>query len=368
MNTAWVAALLLLAQAKDEAPKIDEIKVSEAIRRGIDWLKPRGVGDGRESPHELVLLTMIHGGLKKSDPRFKELFEQMLALEPEFTYRTALRAMVLEDVQRVKHQAEIHKCAQFLVDNQAPNGQWSYGTKTTYTQVVPTPKDPVASGGPKVVGFGDPEPGVKPKVLQKVPVKKGRDIGGGGDNSNSQYAALGLRACHDAGIVLPVEVVKLAQKWWREQQAEPDAKDGGYGGAGWGYGGKDAKVWGSMTVGATGSLAICDYILGENWKADKACRMGAEWIGFNFKVEDNPKHDNPGAWHYYYLYGLERAGVLYDSPKFGKWDWYAYGAKYLLEQQKPEGHWGDLNNTCFAILFLKRATRPLVASEGRRKP
>ncbi|HEX7897429.1 MAG TPA: hypothetical protein VF950_06695 [Planctomycetota bacterium] len=360
---------ILAAILAQEAPKIDEIKVSEAIRRGIDWLKPQGVvNDGGNGTLELVLLTLLHGGVKKNDPRVKELLEQMLAKEPEFTYRTALRAMVLEELQRVKHQAEIHKCAQFLLDNQTAQGIWSYGTKTTYTQVVPTPKDPVASGGPKVVGFGEPEPGVKPKVLQKVPVKKNREMPGGGDNSNSQYAALGLRACHDAGIVLPVEAVRLSQKWWRDQQSDPDAKDGGYGGAGWGYGGKSAAAWGSMTVGATGSLAICDYILGENWKGDKACRMGAEWIGFHFKVEDNPKHENPGAWHYYYLYGLERAGVLYDTPKFGKWDWYAYGAKFLLEQQKPEGHWGDLTNTCFAILFLKRATRPLVASEGRRKP
>src|SRR5688572_32347057 len=91
----------LLAQ---EAPRIDDIKVSEAIRRGIDWLKPvGGTGEGANGTLELVLLTLAHGGVKKSDPRFKELLEQMLAKEPEFTYRTALRAMVLEEVQRVKH-------------------------------------------------------------------------------------------------------------------------------------------------------------------------------------------------------------------------------------------------------------------------
>ena len=49
------------------------------------------------------------------------------------------------------------------------------------------------------------------------------------------------------------------------------------------------------------------------------------------------------------------------------------GAKFLVEKQSANGQWehgGDWNkpvwNTCFAILFLKRATRPLVVSTDRR--
>jgi hypothetical protein len=40
----------------------------------------------------------------------------------------------------------------------------------------------------------------------------------------------------------------------------------------------------------------------------------------------------------------------------------------LLEKQSGDGKWNNTVDTCFAILFLKRATRPLVASEdGLRK-
>ena len=362
----FVAAALPARAQQKEPPKIDDMKVASAIGKGITWLKERkaDVGEGRECRLELLLLTLVHGGVKRSDDVFLELLNRMLAEPLNHTYRVALQAMVLEEVQRVKHQPRIHQCAQFLVDNQGPNGQWSYGEPTNYPQEVPKPKEEVASGG-RVRNFGETET-EKPKVTQRVPVKKNRD-GKNGDNSNSQYAALGLRACHDSGILIPKEVVTLAQKWWREQQADPDKSEGAYAGAGWGYGGKGEKVWGSMTVGAVGSLAICDYILGENWKADAALRKGAEWIGAHFSVTENPKHENPSAWHYYYLYGLERAGMLYDTPKFGKIDWYAEGAKFLLDNQKPDGSWGDMNNTCFAILFLKRATRPLIATEAGGK-
>ena len=58
----------------------------------------------------------------------------------------------------------------------------------------------------------------------------------------------------------------------------------------------------------------------------------------------------------------------------GAHDWYREGATYLLKEQKGDGSWnakpGDgfmVHDTSFAILFLRRATRPLsdVASVDR---
>jgi hypothetical protein len=37
-------------------------------------------------------------------------------------------------------------------------------------------------------------------------------------------------------------------------------------------------------------------------------------------------------------------------------DWYREGAAWLVEAQRPEGHWGTVDETCFALLFLRRAT------------
>ena len=77
-------------------------------------------------------------------------------------------------------------------------------------------------------------------------------------------------------------------------------------------------------------------------------------------------------WHYYYLYGLERAAILGGRDLVGAHDWYLEGARYLLGEQAKDGHWstgnlggGDVTykasdavDTAWAILFLARATRP----------
>jgi hypothetical protein len=61
---------------------------------------------------------------------------------------------------------------------------------------------------------------------------------------------------------------------------------------------------------------------------------------------------------------MERVAVLYDIQKLGKKDWYLWGAEILICHQRGDGSW-DLDggyagqhpvvNTCFALLFLKRA-------------
>lgn len=72
-----------------------------------------------------------------------------------------------------------------------------------------------------------------------------------------------------------------------------------------------------------------------------------------------------------YLYGLERAGDLLGLRFFGKHDWYREGAEFLIGAQQAGGSWPgvakgapnahgetELLRTCFALLFLKRATIP----------
>jgi hypothetical protein len=371
MLSLFAALPLCAPQDKSKTAPPDN-KVAEAIKKGVEWLKERknGLGGGRDCMRELVLLTMVHAGLRPGDEPFDELFSRMLDEKPEFTYRTALRAMVLEEVQRVKYQHLLYHCAQFLVDNQSANGFWGYGEPTELKDVPPA-KEATASGGKPAVKILDGSgPKEKPKPVRTLKVTKQRD-GQESDNSNSQYAALGLRACHDAGIIIPEETIERAVKWWRkcqQNQADktaPVATSGGVPGKprGWDY--KDGNSpYGSMTAGAVGALAIFLYMQNRNWKRDQDLADGAAWLGAHFSVTQNPKKG--GEWHYYYLYGLERAGVLYDAERFGSHSWYPEGAWYLLDNQKKEdGSWGgDVKNTCFAILFLKRATRPLVETVG----
>ena len=55
------------------------------------------------------------------------------------------------------------------------------------------------------------------------------------------------------------------------------------------------------------------------------------WLGKHFAVNAN----------LYYMYGLERAGMLYGTEKFGDHDWYLEGAKSIVRGQKDDGSWGD---------------------------
>ena len=62
---------------------------------------------------------------------------------------------------------------------------------------------------------------------------------------------------------------------------------------------------------------------------------------------------------------------------FGNLDWYPEGATYLLKHQIPDGSWearvGDndfhhsTHDTCFAILFLRRATRTIATGHGTER-
>jgi hypothetical protein len=385
-----VASLPAFGQAKppQEPPGpvagVDEVKVAQAIEKGIKFLRTAKSPDfhnGYKNSDVLILWTFIHAGVPQDDPKFKQLLDDCLAEPLEKTYKVSLLAMCLEEIDRVKHQEKIAHCAQFLVDNQCANGQWNYGSPTEHIKdlKVPTVPAPVASGGGK--GRAMDKDG-KPKVLQVVSVKKMKDGPPEGDNSNTQYAALGLRACFDSGITLPEGVIVLAVKWWREAQFADRKKDkdgkpvkappvpSGISGKveGWNYKAEHNDERGpyhAMTAGGAGALIIYDYMLGREWKKDSFVKAGMNWLAVHYQM---------GAWNTYYLYGAERAGILYGTETFGDKVWYRDGANALLKAQSEDGSWGkdtDWFNTtwdtCFSILFLRRATRPLVATEAGGK-
>ncbi|RPH50709.1 MAG: hypothetical protein EHM91_01780 [Planctomycetota bacterium] len=374
MNALTLAVFVLVAQ--------DQAKVDLAIKKGGEYLRKGISPESHQScehpfadSDELILWTYVHAGVPEEGPEIQALLQKMLGAELQKTYKVALQAMILEELDRVKHQHRIAECAQFLVDNQLKNGQWSYGDPTPFLKDVPTtgtPRKDVATSGKKAA---KPVPGVrtKPVVKTRIVVTKRRDGWGEngaaeGDNSNSQYAALGLRACHDAGIVIPPEVAQMGLKAWEKTQ-----RDGG-----WSYQLSKKQGYGSMTAGALGSMVIFHYILNEPWMKDTAIQNGLKWMADHFTVQENPDHAN-GPKHaastHYFLYAMERAGILYGTETFGPHAWYSEGARWLLETQKGDGSWATSGakgstavwDTCFAILFLRRATRPLtdVASEVR---
>jgi len=386
-----ILASLAIVGTAHAQQAVDQKRIDEAIRKGTEYLKTAESSPWDQhiaNSDELILLTYAVADVPETDPKFHDYFQRAMSAPMERTYKVALLAMALEEIDRVKYQPKIKQCAQFLVDNQCQNGQWSYGEASAFVDGTPTtgsPRPAIASAGKEAA----PAEKQKPKVVHKVPVEKRKQGPPAGDNSNSQYAALGLRACHDAGIQLPREtVIKPAKRWWLTSQlGDKGGKDASVStGAGpliadprgWSYTTND-PAYGSMTAGAIGAVCIFDYVLGEDWKKDKIVAGGMGWLNKNYSVTENVGPCETGGkdakeFLYYYLYALERVGMLYDTPLVGAHDWYLDGARVILAAQKPDGSWAESGpatmrptwDTCFAILFLKRATRPLVVSTDRR--
>jgi hypothetical protein len=215
---------------------------------------------------------------------------------------------------------------------------------------------------------------------------------GGFDLSNTQYALLGLRAAGRCGIKVPSSVYLSALKFLLAHQErfgrpvlfEANEVRGDYKivwkekalARGFRYADERHPVSGSMTTAGLAGLIICNealwssrrYVGKRRAAARKGIRDAMAWMQTWFSVKANPLEPPKGrigptstnSWHYYYLYGLERAGILARVRWFGEFDWYFDGALYLISQQARTGAWprgrGMFNETCFALLFLKRAT------------
>lgn len=139
---------------------------------------------------------------------------------------------------------------------------------------------------------------------------------------------------------------------------------------------------GSMTCSGIAALCIAKSELENHpasWRpreqaVEQAIRDGcaflANWWNPKANFSSDPK--KTVGWQYYYFYSVERAGVLAGTYKWGTHDWWDETAAYLLGAQQPEGSWPDtkglskLSPTCFALLFLTRATVPLVPLPPKR--
>jgi hypothetical protein len=230
---------------------------------------------------------------------------------------------------------------------------------------------------------------------------------GVGDNSNTQFAGLALWVGRRQG--LPVQrVLDRLGKHFRVSQME----DGG-----WGYSSfrphPNAPPMGampfafgfpstaSMTCAGLICLAVADASIlemGRDRKPDAKPRdlskdavlmRGLQALGAvienpkNLRLRQNfmlpgdalqrqrlglPPPDPDGFMNqgqvggrtFYFLWSLERVAVAFDLQTIGNKDWYGWGAEILLNSQMPDGSWvGDHAqsgvDTCFALLFLKRA-------------
>jgi hypothetical protein len=363
--------------------------IADAIKRGVAALRKMQERNGsfvdqggtfaRDFPvgtTALALMALVHSGVKVDDPAVRSGLAWVQGQALRKTYEVAATLMLLETkylpLEQVEDVADLteekardavrkaitredlafaERCAKWLLEKQTKDGTWGY-----------------------------PEGGETH------------------DHSNTQYALLGLKSAARMGVSIPESVWKRIAAHWIDAQRISGEKvelriegyEGQEPGAGqtragetflqgpWGYLVKKPeglmelvdRGYGSMTCAGLTSLIIAESELAARGALDDAARrrieqakkQGLAWLQENYSIRGTPPA--AGFWsvfYFYYLYSLERVGVLYGIRRLGGHDWYLEGAVLLCRQQREDGSWLSYDeipvaDTSFALLFLKKAT------------
>jgi hypothetical protein len=358
--------------------------VNTAVEEGVAFLFSRQMPDGSWPLNHtelkayplgvtgLMTLACLMGGAAPADPRIEKAFGYMRTLPLDKTYSVGVMLMALH----AKYAGTEDTFAQDAYGNPV-------NTDPCITKMNPVDREWMQKG----VDF----------LLANQHNGNWRYPERGTDLSNTQYALLGLWAASRCGFKIPPETWFTAMEWLLSAQERTGPEvllrlteaHGEYRvvvtekarARGFRYLPAD-MVTGGMTTAGLAGLAICQDELwaSRRFKAEqrnlvrKGIRDAMAWLQDKFDVTKNPGQPE-GSWHFYYLYGLERAGILARTRFLGSKDWYLEGANWLLGSQTGEGSWETHNkllDTAFGILFLKRSAmksrRPAVTPSEPSAP
>jgi hypothetical protein len=179
------------------------------------------------------------------------------------------------------------------------------------------------------------------------------------DNSNSQYGLLGVWAGAEVGIEVPNDYWRAVELHWKTHQGNEGT---------WGYTGPAKGGTQSMTAAGTASLLVThDY----RYYNTHGIRVGRDPYSAALKRSldwwaqaSRAINVQSGHWGYT-LYGIERVGLASGFKHLGPHDWYRELAGDVVSRQRDDGTWGDLVDTCYALLFLARGRSPIVMNKLR---
>jgi len=210
--------------------------------------------------------------------------------------------------------------------------------------------------------------------------KKGWVYAGGSDspdNSNMQYALLGLHAGKSAGAEVNRADWESLRSYYLACQLD--------GGAWAYYPKKSDPATLTMTTAGLCGLVIAGMELNEGreklrpdgsaencgiYKENEAATKALRWIGENLRIKGEPHT-------FYNLYGIERTGRLSGLRFLGDHDWYREGCDYLTQKHRhANGSWSLLRGgirdnedgnpvlaTSFSLLFLSKGRTPVLISK-----
>ncbi|HVS34567.1 MAG TPA: hypothetical protein VMS17_03230, partial [Gemmataceae bacterium] len=407
----WAAWAVLIAAPAARA--VDQEAVNRAIEAGVQYLhggesldaNPTGSKTQPDGVAALIGLTLLECDAKPDDPVLRKCLQKVRddAVAMHETYSLSLCIVFLDRLGDPADEPLIQSMAVRLLGGQSANGGWTYTCPaipesevrrlTDLIQhpdqvVTPDKKDPDAKPGKLTVKDLPKEIQDQLAHLNSLPAPPvDTDQLGMPDNSNTQFGALGLWVARRHGMPVDKALERLDHRFRTTQHA-----DGGWGyvsmggpgnppgpgagqipGPGLGPAAPGGVMGGStatMTCAGVMCLAVARGPKAEaavaNGKtlelsSDAVLKSGLAALGtaVGAPVGKDGKPASAGGKTFYFLWSLERVGVILDQDKIGGHDWYDWGAEILVANQNPDGAWrGDYPpavDTCFALLFLKRA-------------
>jgi hypothetical protein len=363
----------------------------DAVRRGIQWLKSQQGKDGKfyDAPATypigtahgigstaMGVMALIHSGVPADDPAIRRAFSYLLSKRLRESYDAALVILAVET--KYAPLSMLEDIERFSEDELRAKLQ---------KELTKEDRELAASAVQALLPTQDKE-GLFGYVGGLIP-----------NFSNTQYAVLALNAASRMGIDVPTSVwsrvlkavEKYAQMSGREvdlvvRQRNGEAIEKRVREVGWPYA-ENMAATGTMTCAALASLAICESALlrakalsdQDIRKYETLIQGGWAWMQSRFSVRAGVPEgcSIEPAMLLYYMYGIERAAILWDAETIGGHNWYLEGAAVLLSMQQQDGRWTGpegwpVVDTAWALLFLKRATIPVetparIASIDRRK-
>lgn len=259
----------------------------------------------------LILQALLRSGLATDHPAVRKAATFIDNRTDGKTYSEGLVPCALELLDHDTYRERMQRSVKFLSEAQSGTGAWGYALHEG--------------------GFN------------------------GGDNSNTQFAVLGLAAAERAGVAIPRGVRQAAiQHWQRSHQRN----------GGWGYTAAGGRATFSMTCAGIASLEQLGLSLA---RRDDCCSgyeyvpemtTGLDWLGR--RLSKNPDQAVSGGRDLYALYALERVGIFLGLKTIGEIDWYRYGVDRILGQQLGQD---SLSNMAFALLFLARGNAPIAIAK-----
>jgi hypothetical protein len=320
--------------------------VRNALDRGAEYLRRTQQPDGTwqswgshpAGETALAGMALVAAGVPAGDPevsKARQAVRRMITTSGD-TYDLSLAIMFLDQLQNPEDTALLRQLGERLLAGQLPNGAWTY-----------------AAGGM---------------------------ARGGGDNSNTQFAAIACWVARKHGMVRDAAFQKL-DAYFRSTFV---AADGG-----WGYG---AGTPATPTMTCAGLAGLATSRGAEQTDGDpEGSASGRGAAGRRRAAPDqvvktafqalgrelgraNAGSEHPINTDLYFFWSLERVGMIYGVDTIGGVDWYQWGCARLLRGQSPDGQWRGSGKwqyekavgTSFAMLFLSRlnVAADLTASVG----